>query len=99
MMKLVRRAITTRSKTNLMKVTALKEDKVKGQREGEEALEVFIAHRAATCEGCGKRIERKALTTHVGETGTRCLACAGLDHLVFLRRGDPALTRRARKHS
>jgi len=28
-----------------------------------------------------------------------CLACAGLDHLIFLPRGDTALTRRATKHS
>ena len=28
-----------------------------------------------------------------------CLACADLDHLVYLPRGDAALTRRARKHS
>ena len=28
-----------------------------------------------------------------------CLACADLDHLVFLPSGDVALTRRARKHS
>jgi len=28
-----------------------------------------------------------------------CLACADLDHLVFLPAGDTALTRRARKHS
>jgi hypothetical protein len=28
-----------------------------------------------------------------------CLACADLDHLVFLARGDTALTRRASKHS
>jgi len=28
-----------------------------------------------------------------------CLSCAGLGHLVFLPRGDTALTRRARKHS
>jgi hypothetical protein len=28
-----------------------------------------------------------------------CLACADLDHLVFLPSGDTALTRRARKHS
>src|SRR5262249_8085184 len=28
-----------------------------------------------------------------------CLACAGLDHLIFLPRGDTALTRRASKHS
>ncbi len=28
-----------------------------------------------------------------------CLTCADLDHLVYLPRGDMALTRRARKHS
>jgi hypothetical protein len=28
-----------------------------------------------------------------------CLSCADLDHLVYLPRGDTALTRRARKHS
>ncbi len=28
-----------------------------------------------------------------------CLACAGLDHLVYLGRGDAALTRRARKYN
>ena len=28
-----------------------------------------------------------------------CLTCADLDHLVFLHRGDTALTRRASKHS
>jgi hypothetical protein len=28
-----------------------------------------------------------------------CLTCADLDHLVYLQRGDTALTRRARKHS
>jgi hypothetical protein len=28
-----------------------------------------------------------------------CLTCADLDHLIYLPRGDTALTRRARKHS
>jgi len=28
-----------------------------------------------------------------------CLTCADLNHLVYLPRGDAALTRRARKHS
>src|SRR5438094_3831271 len=31
--------------------------------------------------------------------GALCLACADLDHLVFLAPGDAALTRRARRHS
>jgi hypothetical protein len=33
------------------------------------------------------------------DAGPLCLACADLDHLVFLPRGNTALTRRARKHS
>src|SRR6266536_6243769 len=31
--------------------------------------------------------------------GPTCMACADLDHLVFLPAGDTALTRRARQHS
>ncbi len=31
--------------------------------------------------------------------GALCLACADLDHLLFLPAGDTAVTRRARKHS
>ena len=33
------------------------------------------------------------------EVGPLCMACAELDHLVFLRSGDAALTRRARRGS
>ena len=33
------------------------------------------------------------------ETGALCLACADLDHLEYLPRGNVALTRRAAKYS
>jgi hypothetical protein len=33
------------------------------------------------------------------DKGTLCLACADLDHLIFLSAGDAALTRRSKKHS
>lgn len=33
------------------------------------------------------------------DPGPLCLTCAGMNHLVFLPRGDPALTRRAKKAS
>lgn len=33
------------------------------------------------------------------DTGPLCLTCAEMDHLVFLPRGDPALTRRAKTAS
>jgi len=39
------------------------------------------------------------LETNNKEKGALCLACADLDHLVFLPPGDAALTRRARKYS
>jgi len=59
---------------------------------------VFDILRESKCTDCGKQllggdflfIERKR---------PLCLTCADLDHLVYLARGDTALTRRARKHS
>lgn len=51
-----------------------------------------------TCLRCGRDAERGEMLFMEGP-GPLCLACAGLDHLVFLPRGDAALTRRARKAS
>ena len=69
------------------------------QREGHEALKVFISHRASTCGECGAHLGAQAWITLAGEKGARCLVCADLDHLLFLPAGNVALTRRARKHS
>jgi len=44
------------------------------------------------CEGSGDLLVME-------EAGPLCLACAELDHLVFLGRGDAALTRRAKAAS
>ena len=62
-------------------------------------LKVFITAGESTCGECGDALGRHAWITLVGERGALCLACADLDHLVFLPSGDAALTRRARKHS
>ena len=62
-------------------------------------LKVFISNRDATCDECHEELGRKAWITLAGERGALCLACADLDHLVFLASGDAALTRRAKKHS
>ena len=62
-------------------------------------LKVFISTRDSTCDECGEALGHRAWITLVGEQGALCLACADLDHLVFLPSGDAALTRRARKHS
>jgi hypothetical protein len=62
-------------------------------------LKVFISSRDSTCDECGEHLGRKAWITLNREKGALCLACADLDHLVFLPSGDAALTRRSRKHS
>ena len=63
---------------------------------------VFILSRASRCSECGKELDPGAWITLTGEGDSRqavCLACSDFDHLVFLPRGDAALTRRAGKHS
>ena len=64
-----------------------------------EDLKVFISIRDSTCDECHEQLGRHAWITLAGERGALCLACADLDHLVFLPSGDAALTRRAKKHS
>ncbi len=49
-----------------------------------------------TCAGCGGT-DADLLT--MDDAGPLCLACADLDHLVFLPAGDAALTRRAKQAS
>lgn len=62
-------------------------------------LKVFISTRDSTCDECGEQLGRHAWITLDQDKGALCLACADLEHLVFLPTGDAALTRRARKHS
>jgi hypothetical protein len=62
-------------------------------------LKVFITNRDSTCAECGENLGSRAWITLNREKGALCLACADLDHLVFLAPGNAALTRRARKHS
>jgi hypothetical protein len=65
----------------------------------DEDLKVFISTRESKCGECGENLGSKAWITLAGEKGALCLACADLDHLIFLPAGDMALTRRAKKHS
>lgn len=62
-------------------------------------LTVFITTGEVSCSECGEELGRSAWITLVENKGPLCLACADLDHLLFLPSGDTALTRRARKHS
>src|SRR4030042_4415571 len=62
-------------------------------------LRVFISTTDSTCDECGEELGRGAWITLQKKKGALCLACADLDHLVFLPPGDAAITRRARKYS
>lgn len=66
---------------------------------GKQDLKVFISPRESVCGECGEELGRHAWIVLAGERGALCLACADLDHLVFLPSGDAALTRRARARS
>ncbi len=59
---------------------------------------VFMARSKPRCDFCNEDLGRGAWIRIVDEKA-QCLECADLDHLVFLPRGDMALTRRAGKHS
>ena len=69
-------------------------------RQSSEAkdLVVFDILRESKCADCGKELLGGDFLFVEGERPL-CLTCADLDHLVYLPRGDTALTRRARKHS
>jgi hypothetical protein len=59
---------------------------------------VFMTRSEPKCDFCGEDLGRGAWIRKVDDKA-QCLECADLDHLVFLPRGDAALTRRAGKHS
>src|SRR6266446_10622844 len=69
------------------------------QSKENQEIKVFISSRESTCDECRENLGTRAWITLAGEKGALCLACADLDHLVFLPSGNTALTRRARKHS
>ena len=67
--------------------------------EKRENLVVFMMRRASsTCGECGTELFKGRFIRLQGEKAL-CLACADLDHLEYLPRGDAAVTRRATKHS
>ena len=67
-------------------------------RLGSEDIVVFCIIRDSACGECRAELGRDEFL-RMEEGRPLCLACADLDHLVFLPRGDTALTRRARKYS
>lgn len=59
---------------------------------------VFSILRDSTCAECGEELGKGQFLRMEAERPL-CLSCADLAHLVFLERGDPALTRRATRYS
>jgi hypothetical protein len=59
---------------------------------------VFQIIRDSQCAECGEELERGHML-RLEANQPLCLACADLSHLVFLPRGEAALTRRAGKYS
>jgi hypothetical protein len=62
-------------------------------------IKVFISSRSFVCDECGDQLGEKAWIVLQENKGALCLACADLDHLVFLPSGDAALSRRSKKYS
>jgi len=89
---------------NAADLRTLKESEMKpalsDQQSPSEAkdLVVFNILRESKCADCERELLGGDFLFMEGEHPL-CLACADLDHLVYLPRGDTALTRRARKHS
>jgi hypothetical protein len=65
------------------------------QAERPSGIVVIQPIRDWSCAECGGSDD----LLRMDDAGPLCLACADLDHLVFLRAGDTALTRRATKAS
>jgi hypothetical protein len=63
-----------------------------------EPIVVFWTRRESVCDQCQAQLGRGSFI-RVRDGSAACLECADMDHLVFLPRGDAALTRRATKHS
>ncbi len=64
----------------------------------QDEIVVFSIIRDSVCAECGEELWKGSLL-RVEAKRPICLACADLDHLVFLGRGDAALTRRASRYS
>jgi len=59
---------------------------------------VFSIINPSVCSDCGAELTKGSFLK-MEKQKPLCLECADLDHLVFLQRGDVALTRRSRKYS
>ena len=63
-----------------------------------DEIVVFWIVRDSACAECGEELGKGRFLRMEAERPL-CLPCADLDHLVFVERGDAALTRRANRYS
>ena len=63
-----------------------------------DEIVIFWIVRDSACAECGEELGKGRFLRMEAERPL-CLRCADLDHLVFLERGDAALTRRASRYS
>jgi hypothetical protein len=63
-----------------------------------DEIVVFSILKPSACAECGEELWKGSFL-RMEEGKPLCLECADLDHLVYLPRGDVALTRRSRKYS
>src|SRR5260221_10405087 len=69
-----------------------------GKTSRRDEIVVFWIVRDSACAECGEALGKGRFLRMDAERPL-CLACADLDHLVFLGRGDAALTRRTSRYS
>jgi hypothetical protein len=75
-----------------------KQERLRERLSAPPEIVVFWTLRDSRCSLCHDELLHGSFLL-VENGAPLCLACADLDHLVYVPRGDPALTRRARKHS
>jgi hypothetical protein len=63
-----------------------------------DEIVVFSILKPSACAECGEELWKGSFL-RMEKGKPLCLECADLDHLVYLPRGDVALTRRSRKYS
>jgi hypothetical protein len=66
--------------------------------DADDEIVVFSILKPSACSECREELWKGSFL-RMEQGRPLCLECADLDHLVFLSRGDAALTRRSRKYS
>lgn len=75
-----------------------KQQRLVAKASAPKELVVFSTLRDSKCSECGQELLKGDFLT-LENSNPLCLDCADLGHLVFLERGDAALTRRSGKYS